>query len=232
MVRRTRIARTVSRVSIRVLAPRPSADWRHGPAPIGATAQRRLAPRPSADWRHRPAPIGATAQRRLAPPPSADWRHGASLAPFVAVSADKSGNRHKRQQAHCPRVHCPRFRPITPYVATCMNCTYSRIFCPIVTGGSEEPTATDPWQFTNVNKQPDPQCVFFTTLVDRSSGEMICLSTPMSRLLGYLASTNRFWGSCIFKRTPPNMWLSVHSTVISHYSMTSWRFAQPIRLCK
>ena len=54
-------------------------DWRHRPAPIGATAQRRLAPPPSADWRHRPAPIGATAQRRLAPQ--------GSLAPFVAVSA-------------------------------------------------------------------------------------------------------------------------------------------------
>ena len=47
------------------------------------TAQRRLAPPPSADWRHRPAPIGAIAQRRLAP-------QGGPMAPFVAVSADKS----------------------------------------------------------------------------------------------------------------------------------------------
>eukprot|EP01043_Picozoa_sp_COSAG02_P038573 COSAG02_NODE_2984_length_7618_cov_6.217981_3_plen_175_part_00 len=47
------------------------------PSPTGATTQHGATAQPH--WRHRPAPIGATAQRRLAPPPSADWRHRGGL---------------------------------------------------------------------------------------------------------------------------------------------------------
>ena len=47
------------------------------------------------------------AQCRLAPRPGADWRHRGSLAPFVAVSAFISGNRHKRRNSLAPLPLAP-----------------------------------------------------------------------------------------------------------------------------
>ena len=61
------------------LAPAPPPNWRHRPAPIGATR--------GALWRHRPAPIGATG------------------GPYGAVCGGfrSSGNRHKRPSRRATR---------------------------------------------------------------------------------------------------------------------------------